>query len=332
MKKTYLLSVFTLLLCLFLTSTLSALTITWTGAGTNNNWSTVNNWDLGIVPGINDDVIIPTNSGTVNFNFSNRGANSLRIGANTQLNILNNRRLLIVNATNVTQSLLNNGFLRVRGKLEVHSPNREGIENNEIIENFGKITIVDCQFGALDNDGLFFNRPAASIKIVDQRGDCINNDATAEFINEGFIYFSTNHQSSHPVRNNNVFFNTTAGSMLIDGTTNGPISCSGGKFTNQGNIEFEWNPNRGIALSVFNASFVNGNNAELSIEGFTASAVDASVDGSIENAGTIEISGNGISNSIRCLNISGNGVFTNQSTGYLFGTQSKWCYFKNIGR
>ncbi len=320
MKKNHLLSLSTLFLFFFLSQTLSAITITWTGNGGNTRWSNSNNWDTGTVPGINDDVILPNNSGTVDFNFLNRSANSLRIGSNTQLNILNNRRLVLVNTTSVTQTLFNNGFLRVRGTLVVHSPNRKGIENNEIIENFGNISIVDCQLGALDNDGLMFNRLGAILKITDQSGDCINNDPAAEFVNEGFIYFSTNDQFSHIVRNSNVFFNTTAGNMVIDGTSGGPISCLDGTFTNQGDIEFEWNPNRGVAVSVSNGSFTNSNNAKLTIEGFTASAISTS--SLIENAGTIEVSGNGISNSIRCLNLSANGVFTNQSTGYVEFSES----------
>ena len=94
-----------------LAATASAASVTWTGFGHDNQWTTPVNWNTNTVPGINDDVSIP--QGVVQLTIPT-GVNSLSMG--TQVN--NPANLTIFNSFAVTQSMtvdLNGNLFVVSG-------------------------------------------------------------------------------------------------------------------------------------------------------------------------------------------------------------------------
>jgi len=160
---------------------------------------------------------------------------------------------------------------------------------------------------------LVFNRPGGSMAFKNVEGDHISNEATGEVINEGLLSFLGALSFALLVDNRNVFSNTTSGRMIVDESVVGYISNIESQFTNQGIIDFKSNPDRGVALSVTNAVFVNSVDALFKVKGYSSHAINISGSGQVDNKGTMTMVGNGKNHTLRSVTMNNSSVLTNHA-------------------
>jgi hypothetical protein len=96
-------------------------TVTWTGAGGDNNWNTGVNWSTGAVPGTSDDAVISTSGITVTHSASVADAVH-SLASQAALNITGGSLLMDAASSIIDRLTLSGGTLAVAGNLAVSGP------------------------------------------------------------------------------------------------------------------------------------------------------------------------------------------------------------------
>lgn len=289
MKKTTLPKLLFLFTFLFLSPSLFAVTITWTGAGANNLWSNTANWDIGIVPTSADDVILPAGAGVVRFNYSNRKAKSIAISAGTTLRIINGAKLRLISA-GTTIGVNNDGTLDVRGTLVIENTTSIGIKNNGTLSNKGLISIKNISLYGILSEGAIFNRSTGILKILNggSAEDIMTVNGT--FRNEGTLRLLAG-GTGNGVALGDGFINTTTGSIFFEDAYAGRLHLSG-ISSNLGLIEIINPATNGYPMYLSAGStFVNESSGEVIMEGCeNVAGLVVTSNATLENKGLIRLS------------------------------------------
>lgn len=135
--KSTLSKIFTLIVFLSLTVVLNSQTATWTGA-VSSNWQNTANWDIGVIPNMSYDVVIPsgyTNKLVVN---NINSAKSVVVQAGAELEIVLSGSIAVVGNTDVYGTLkMTNGSVTVFGDGHLH-------QDATLIIMSGNLTATNC--------------------------------------------------------------------------------------------------------------------------------------------------------------------------------------------
>ena len=298
MKKTFIQKTTLFIFALLLSNALLAATVTWTGAGSNNRWSTRANWDTGSVPNSSDDVVIPSGSGLVRFNPTIRRAQSVFIGTGSTLRILNNKRLRLIN-TGVPIAIHNEGTLDVRGILELENSTSMGILNDGTLLNFGLITVENQGLFGILNDGLIENEVSGRIEFLNGGSSEALATVNGGLLNEGEIVFLAG-GDGRGISIGEDFENTSTSAIVFEDGNRGRMLMDANSLTNNGLIRFENSPHTSYLIYLQGGTtLVNGRSGRMEIEGSTS-------------LGGLGIAGNSVFRNEGYLNFSG--FTTNQSS------------------
>ncbi len=116
--------------------TLGQFTIQWTGQS-GGNWSTTSNWDTGILPGAQDDVLINP-SVTVTFNTGSSTINQLTTGAGTALTIAGGTMAIAANSSVGGLLTISAGTLTANGFIVAGGLNQSG----GLLNGSGTLTVT----------------------------------------------------------------------------------------------------------------------------------------------------------------------------------------------
>ncbi len=298
---------------------------------------------------INNDSII-TKSIFSNFaRFTNGPVGMLQIDSN----YLQNRSNTNQSSTGVflNQGILqtNNGFYGVwnaqgaslenQGIIKIKHTSSNGIRNEAFgstydstyFDNSGTILIDSIQsFGIYTlGDARLVNTGTISINNTGFESIYYNFDPGAEFLNFGTIdlgpSIGTEGRSSIYISGN--FNNMESGKVYINGSGKHGLEIFGRTFSNAGALHISGNiPEQGIQL-VFNGSFENKAGAELQIQDIGLEAIFLDK-GTVTNAGKLTFGPNLGAYAL----LGAEGLFSNQSTGELWGTGVlDGEFFENLG-
>ncbi len=291
MKKTFIQKTTLFVFALLLSNALLAATVTWTGAGSGNRWSTSANWDSGSVPSSVDDVIIPPGSGVVRFNHSSRRAQSVFIGTGSTLRILNNKRLRLIN-TGVPTAIHNEGTLDVRGTLELQNSTSMGILNDGILLNFGLITIENQGLFGILNDGIIENEVSGRVEFLNGGSSEALATVNGGLLNEGEIVFLAG-GNGRGISIGEDFENTSTSAIVFEDGNRGRMLMDANSLTNNGLIRFENSPYTSYLIYLQGGTtLVNSSTGRMEIEG-SASLGGLGIAGNsvFENEGYLNFSG-----------------------------------------
>jgi len=290
MKKNYFQKTTLFVFALLLSNALLAVTVTWTGAGSGNRWSTSANWDTGFVPGSSDDVIIPAGSGLVRFNYSNRRARSVTIRTGSTLRILNNRTLRLIN-TGVSTGIFNEGTLEVNGTIEVENTTSTGIFNDGTLVNSGRIRIENQGLYGIRNDGVLENVGSGKIEFLNGGSQEALSTINGSLLNEGTLVFMAG-GNGRGMSIGDDFENTPTGLILYEDGNTGRLLINGNGITNDGLIRFENSAYPYYLIYLQGVTrFTNSRAGRMEIEGCVGYAGLAVAAGSVfENRGYLNFS------------------------------------------
>lgn len=171
--------------------TVNAQTNTWTGAGANDNWNTVDNWSLNALPSSNGDVVIPTGF-TVNVNVG-ATTRSIVVEGNSTLNIANSLSFLGASsfAKDVTVnwtsgSLLGGGTLTNNGTINMSTTSTKNINENTVVNNNNAI-IIGSNFTLYIYAGTLNNQSSGVIDIQALANLAPYSGADHGIVNAGLI-------------------------------------------------------------------------------------------------------------------------------------------------
>ena len=285
---------------LLLSNALLATTITWTGNGSGNLWSTSGNWDTGTVPNTSDDVIIPAGSGLIRFNYGNRDVQSLVIETGSTLRILTGRRLNVVG--NIPQPLINSGTLFNRGTLDLKNATNVAFINFGSLYNRGLIRINNQNGTGIDNQGQVFNRGNGTIDCEKIYGVMIRT-IFGDWLNEGRIRFVAGGEGEHMFVGDG-FENTSTGRIEFEDGHPGGFNVYGTSVTNSGIISFVNSTASDYPMYIDpGSSFVNTPSGQIMINSGTGVfySLMLPINSSFENNGLLRVSGPGSGGGIRVL-------------------------------
>ena len=301
---------FLTILCISLSS-LTAQTITWTGAGDGTNWSDVNNWDLVAVPTATNDVVIPTGfSVTLNVagsvkSIDLQGTSTFNI--NTNFTFTDASNLGDNSIVNWASGILNGGgTLTNHGTINLITTTAKIISGNTTLNNTGTINITTT--GDLYiTDGVVNNQESGIIDLQSDGGNItfsggtthiLNNSGTIKITGVGFVSILAE------LHNNNGTITVESGILILNNPT---IVLTSGVYNVSSGGELRW------ASTVSCTGILTG-----TIEGNLNWAGTVNV----ATAATFNFSGTqGLNWSSNFL--SGGGTLTNKGTINLISTGSK---------
>ncbi len=309
-----------LFVSLCLSQSLLATTITWTGNGSGNLWSTAGNWNTGTVPSTSDDVIIPAGSGIIRFNYANRSVQSLMIESGSVLRILSGRKLNVVG--NIPQPLINSGTLFNRGTLQLANATNVAFINFGSLYNRGLISMDNQNGTGLDNQGQVFNRGNGTMDFGKIYGVLIRT-VSGDFLNEGKIRFLAGGEGENMFVGDG-FENASTGSIEYGDGHPGGFSVYGTGATNNGLISFVNSASYSFSIYINSgSSFTNTANGKVIInsDGGVVYNLMLPINSSFENNGLLQISSSNGNSGIHVLsasllnNAGGKIVIDNSVTG-----------------
>ncbi len=226
----------TLLCYLFLSLSLPAATVTWTGG--NGNWNVAANWDTGYVPGMYDDVRIL--SGNVSLTSYTALFQSLHL-AGGSLTIDPSGSILIITDISSISVIINVGNLYNNGSIIVFNTATTGFSRGIL------------------NAGNFVNNGTIEIVLSPFQGIFSSNS----FTNTGDIYISNTGNTGIAALGS--FTNSPTGTIEIEEVSTGLYVSSGAIFTNQGAIDIA---DISTAILIVGSQYINSIGSNLSISDF----------------------------------------------------------------
>lgn len=268
---------------------IQAQTHIWTGAGADNSWFTAANWDVGTIPSISSDVLIP-NASEVEITTAIASVHSITLSGNSTLQIANNLsisdQLIIPPGSNIvwlSNEINGGGTIYNDGLIQLESFN-EKMLNNTTINNNGAIYITNTNINRASNGAIINNNASGFIEInsvggwiQSEPGCTINNAGLITKINDNgtfstfYLIFDIHNSGTIRAEENQTFL-ILGGSIVLDNQVTGVISGSGifditADFTNAGTFSPGGILGTGTLEVVNNFSFPTNSVLELDIEG-----------------------------------------------------------------
>lgn len=286
--------------------------VVWNG-GVSADWSEPTNWVGGVVPGVNDEVVVPaTANQPVIALATSAAAHSVSVQSGATLTV--NGDLTVVdspaNGISIAGTLTNAGQITVNNATEfglfvttsdgVFSNSgtalllngTNGLHNNGVVNNAGLIQVDSTFDNAVVNVGTFNNVVVNCTleihKVIDFKG--LSNFGTLS--NQGYILIDSTHEQGIVNLGAAEFTNAASGHIQISaaGTLDSPHQgiTNSADFTNQGEI------------TVLSSSSTNINNSNIFLNSgiLTVAAT---------NPGTMGLSNSGIFSNTGTINITVNG-------------------------
>jgi len=243
-----------ILITLFFSHDMSATTVTWTGGGVDQLWSTADNWDTNTVPVAIDDVVIFNGdeviiNGSATCRTVSMSSSSTTLRVNGQLTMSGNpvQAILIgsssilnnygnINISNplqygirISAGTLTNMSTGVINISNVTGSPSYGIINSGTFVNHGTINIMDCERFGFQNAQVFQNNGILNVNKTND--NAIDN--TGQFDNELNGIIMVGDSVGNSIRNAAQM--TNRGKMDLTGLSQGGL-FNQGKFENRDSL------------------------------------------------------------------------------------------------
>ena len=300
------------LLCLFslfsFSHNLHADTYIWTGAGNSNHWTEEDNWDQNKIPGEEDEVIIPSYSGVVDYKHDAPTIKSLTVHRNSEIIIWPDRLLQVIGADD--HGISNSGKITNNGYLLISGCKTSGFSNNYFgfVYNNGIVELQENSGEGVHNEGYFSNNAEGRIYFYSSGFFDLFN-IYGHFVNKGLLNFKgDSHQQG--ISAGGDFSNIDTGRIVMDNSSAARIELpSDGIFENTAEILFSNNDNAQSKIHLsHNAFFYNGNNGVINVKGFSSYGLRIDQYASFYNYGMLRIYGDGPEDNCAAISLGGNGA------------------------
>jgi len=177
-------------------------TITWDGGAATQNWQDANNWDTDNVPGMFDDVIIPTGMGTIAGTPSS-SVNTLTVNGDSQLNVV----------LEVTQSVTFNDTSKNLGTINASAGGSYFVTFNSTSENVGIVNVLLGAFAVFNDSTENSGDVAGSGNSAIEFNDSSVNSGNALTVSANVTFSNTSENSATGTADSsaaNVIFKDTA--------------------------------------------------------------------------------------------------------------------------
>lgn len=314
-------------------------TFTGSGIGIGADWNNHNNWDLGVVPTLCNDVVIPATAGDAFVRMGKDAfAKSVIVAAGGYLGSEENATLTISGSAGSGLVYGGNGFhigtimidSTVGSGLHVLSSGILSLRGNiDIGQSIGKIGVH-----GLVNEGSFSSIPGSTITIDGMPGAGILNSGTdVYFTNSSIITLGQSDVGWHCLLNNLEanFLNFSGGTIKADNTLNSGV-VNEASFTNDGTIEIGQSgtiAHHGIS----NTGIFVHNDGSIHIDRTGFHGINNLSDSLFQNSSTIEIgqtagiSRDGVHNTGRWTNAAGSELLIDFTTGSGLYTKGNSSFF-----
>lgn len=325
-----------LFLFLFCMSYINPSFATHTWLGNSAAWDDPNQWDMGSVPTVNDDVIIPSGTARL-YNGDNGFAKSIHVQTGAYLRLYYGSEMEITGAVN-TDGLLNDGQVHIYGELLISNVTKtannysaKGIKNNNWMHVYinGHIIIKTIEEDAFYNGPSSYCYNSGVMDLYDLGANGITN--FDRFLNARRINITANDSSpNYGIENLDDFRNYASGVINITGGGDAGVRNMGSSsttahFKNYGDIEINYSSDAGFSNSEIVTNYFGG---LIEVEHSASTNITNSVSGVINNHGLLysrNSLADGFSNRGAIYNYSGmNDYFSNRysyvgyNTSYLF--------------
>ena len=263
----------------------------WTGGGGDNDFSNPNNWDPPVVPGPDDDVVIPPNSGRIIVSQSHE-IRSLNLGANSVLQI-EGGSLTWTQASTVDGLLLNGSGEPASAAVDAQSTVVAGliiqrdVSGDGIIRNHAQMSVTSASIDVeLETDGhVEINGQVSLTKPSENQGSySLDSGAILHYQGDGHNLGMTLNGPTSSTSDAVIFLQqATTATVQIDSSASAEVT---GPVEVRGNVDIVISGNP----SASSISIPLTGSSESGAVGWSGGNVDLGSGSSLRNEGTMTLS------------------------------------------